>query len=67
MLKKFIAMKTPLDRFEMFDDSKLAEWTEAELNAIANIVNVTFEKNADKAAKYMVLHYELYNRKKLAA
>ena len=51
----------------MFDDSKLAEWTEAELNAIANIVNVTFEKMPIRLPNYMVLHYELYNRKKLAA
>ncbi len=55
MLKQFIACKNQIERFRFFDASKLADWTEEELDAVAQIIGISFEQDTDIAQKYMKL------------
>ena len=53
MLKQFIACKNQRERFRFFDATKVSDWTEEEMDAVAEITGVSFEEGSDMAQKYM--------------
>lgn len=59
MLKKFIACQNQKERFCFFDATRVSDWTEEEIDAVAQIAGVSFEEGMDLAAKYMKLCNEL--------
>lgn len=59
MLKRFIACTNMKERFHFFDNTKVSDWTEPELESIADIIGVKLEAGSDVAQKYMKLSYEL--------
>lgn len=61
LLKKFIACTTARMRAEFFNGTAVAEWSEAELNVVGNIIGID-EKNADKVQKYNAIREELESR-----
>jgi len=61
LLKKFIACTTARMRAQFFNQTAAAEWSEAELNVVSNIVGID-AKNANKTQKYDAIREELESR-----
>lgn len=64
MLKQFIACATPKERFDFFDHTKIADWSDEEFEAIADILGVAFDAADDDAKKYLKIRFDLEKKAK---
>lgn len=55
MLKQFIACKNPAERFRFFDGTRVSDWTASELEAIASIIGLELNTEAEPAQNYMAI------------
>lgn len=59
MLKKFIDCKTKQERVSFFHNSHFADWTESELETVAEIAGIKLEAGLDVAQKFGAIDFGL--------